>query len=101
MLLNPPAGCVRLYHFTPKGNKQSILKSGLKVSKSQGKLQRLWLCSYSKQGWTRQHIADHHKCEPSELVKFSVYVKESDLKIIRTGIYVISVDVPVIALSCE
>lgn len=76
------------YHFTPRTNLRSILRHGLRVGRSQGKIKAVWLCTLSQLSKLREHIADHHGVGVNDLVCLRVRPRLTKLVRRRRGIWI-------------
>jgi hypothetical protein len=84
---------VLLFHFTPRTNLPSIMRTGIKLSRSKGRRRRIWLCGWPAYKWAWHHVADHQRCQLDDMAVVIVMAPESALKCGRSHIYFCTVDI--------
>jgi RNA:NAD 2'-phosphotransferase (TPT1/KptA family) len=57
-----------VYHWTHRGNLESIMATGLDPAYSEGRLPRVWVCGHHRIAWAMTHVATRHGWDPDDLV---------------------------------
>jgi hypothetical protein len=83
-----------LRHATPARNLNSILRSGLLASRSQGKMPAVWLCSPSKSSWAVLHVIKRHGGRVESTVVLELDVPRAWLRRSRKGLRYCLRDIP-------
>lgn len=83
-----------LRHATPAGNRQSIRRSGILTSFSQGRAAVVWLHSPGKTAWAVAHVAQRHKTKRSRVLVFQVTIPRTWLRRRRRGLWHSLRDIP-------
>ena len=61
-----------VYHWTHRGNLESIMREGIDPAYSEGRAHLAWACGPRKIGWAMAHIALRHGWAPDELVLLKI-----------------------------
>jgi len=81
-----------LYHTTPRGNVESILRSGLRRPNGKGPI---WLHTWHLRYWATQHLAAHKGVDHAEMVRLKVIVRDpQEIGGLVRGRYVVWHDIP-------
>ena len=81
-------------HATLIRNLPAIMRQGLLCSKSQGKLEAVWLHASSKSWWAAMHVVERHGGRIEAVVTLEVDVPRSWLRRSRKGLWYCTRDIP-------
>ena len=70
---------MRLFHATPRKNRDSILEHGLLPLRAEGKIQAVWLHTTSKREWAILHTMKRHNVGIDEVDIIAVDIPRSKL----------------------
>jgi hypothetical protein len=87
-------GTVKVRHATPARNLNSILRRGLLVAKSAGRLAAVWVCSPSKTLWAAAHVVRRHGGRIESTVVLECEVPRSWLRRSRKCLWFSIRDIP-------
>jgi RNA:NAD 2'-phosphotransferase (TPT1/KptA family) len=76
-----------LYHATPSENLESIGRSGLCCSRSQGKMKVVWLHTPDRSAWAMIHTVRRHGGRVQDVVVLEVDVCECAVRRHASGLY--------------
>jgi len=83
-----------LRHATPLRNLPGIQRHGRLCSKSQGRLEAVWLAKEGKSSWAAMHVAWRHGARIEAVITLEVDVPRSWLRRSRKGLCYCTRDVP-------
>src|SRR5262249_44444157 len=87
-----------LRHATPLRNLPSIQRHGLLCSKSQGRVEAVWLATEGKSSWAALYVAWRHGARIEAVLTLEVDVPRSWLRRSRKGLGYCTRDIPVVRL---
>jgi hypothetical protein len=85
---------MNLRHATPARNLASILRRGLLVSNSKGRLAAVWLHAAAKTSWAVLHTVRRHGGPVEQVVVLDVAVPRRWLRRSRRGLWYALRDIP-------